>query len=196
MGESNRWTARLEEAGALTSGHFLLSSGRHSARYVQCAKLLERPAMAGEVGAALAAQLPKGIERIVSPPLGALLIGYEVARALDVPFLFPERDGDGRWSLRRGFAVPSGERIAVVEDVITTGRTTGEVVDLLEEAGGQVLAVGAIVDRSTDHMVRGREIVSVLRMTIPTFEPSRCPLCARGVPVRKPGSRPTLEGGA
>ncbi len=191
MTDRDRWIALLEATGALRSGHFLLSSGRHSAQYVQCACLLERPSVAGEIGAALAALLPDGIDRIAAPPLGALLIGYEVARALDLPFLFPERTEDGKLGLRRGFVVSPGERIAIVEDVITTGRTTGELVDLLERFDAEVTAVAAIIDRSTDHEVRSRPILSVLRLSIPTYGADECPSCAEGVPISKPGSRPT-----
>jgi len=193
MTDRERWIDRLEETGALQSGHFLLSSGRHSAQYIQCARVLERPVVAAEIGVALAEQLPGRIDRIAAPPLGALLIGYEVARTLGVPFLFPERGADSGLALRRGFAVASGEHIAIVEDVITTGRTTGELVDLLEGLGAKVTAVAAIVDRSIDHAVRGRPIVSVLRLAIPTYAAEDCPLCA-AAPLTKPGSRPAVGG--
>jgi orotate phosphoribosyltransferase len=196
MTDRRRWIERLEETGALQSGHFLLSSGRHSAQYVQCARLLEHPAVAARIGATLAERLPPGIDRIAAPPLGALLIGYEVARTLGVPFIFPERAADGSLALRRGFAVASGERIAIVEDVITTGRTTGELVDLLERLGADITAVAAIVDRSVDHTVRARPIVSVLRLVIPTYDAEDCPLCADVVPITKPGSRPAARGRA
>ena len=196
MTDLRRWIDRLEETGALQSGHFLLSSGRHSAQYVQCARALEHPAVAAKIGAALAERLPPGIDRIAAPPLGALLIGYEVARALGVPFMFPERAAGGHLVLRRGFAVAPGERIAIVEDVITTGRTTGELVDLLEQLGADVTAAAAIVDRSVDHTIRARPIVSVLRLVIPTYDAENCPLCADAVPITKPGSRPAARGRA
>jgi orotate phosphoribosyltransferase len=196
MSDRERWIGLLEATGALRSGHFLLSSGRHSSQYIQCARVLERPADAGELGAALAKQLPSGIDRIAAPPLGALLIGYEVARALDLPFIFPERGSDDLLAFRRGFAVTPGEQVAIVEDVITTGRTTGELVDLLEASGADVVAVATIVDRSTDHEIRGRPIVSVLRLSLPTYDAADCPLCADGVPIAKPGSRPSPGGTA
>lgn len=189
MGDPGRWSGLLESAGALQSGHFFLSSGRHSAQYVQCARVLERPNVAAEVGMTLAARLPRDIDRVASPPLGAILIGYEVARYLDVPFLFAERAADGFLNLRRGFAVEPGERIALVEDVITTGRTTGELLDLMERLGATVVVVAAIVDRSTDHEVRGHTIESLLRLSIPTYAPHECPLCEAGMPITKPGSR-------
>jgi len=189
--ERHGWRRRLESAGALRTGHFLLSSGRHSGQYVQCARLLEQPSIAAELGTALAARFPADVDRIVSPPLGALLIGYEVARALDVPFAFPERGDDGLPTLRRGFEIAPGERVAIVEDVVTTGRTTGEAVDLLQRLGADVVAVAAIVDRSIENAVRGRPIESLLRLSIPTYEVHECPLCARGLPIVKPGSRPS-----
>ncbi len=189
------WRRRLEAVGAVESGHFLLSSGRHSGGYVQCARLLERPLAAEEAGRALAGRLAEeSIARIVSPPLGALLIGHEVARSLGVGLVYPERTVDGPLALRRGFRVEAGERVAIVEDVITSGRTTGEVIDLLEERGVVVVAVAAIVDRSDDHAVRGRPVVSLLRLSIPTYPPDTCPLCADGVPLTHPGSR-QMKGG-
>jgi orotate phosphoribosyltransferase len=193
MVSRERWSTLLESTGALQSGHFLLSSGRHSGQYVQCARVLERPKVAAEVGTALAARLPWGFDRVASPPLGALLIGYEVARHHDVPFLFAERADGGPLGLRRGFTVAPGERIAIVEDVITTGRTTGELVDLMERLGAVVVGVAAIVDRSTDHRVRERPIESLLRLSIPTYALDECPLCAAGAPITKPGSRATRE---
>ncbi len=192
--DAAQWVEFLESTGALRSGHFLLSSGRHSPQYVQCARVLERPPIAGELGAALAARLPPNVDRIASPPLGALLIGYEVARALDLPFVFPEREDGGLLTFRRGFAIGRNQRVTIVEDVITTGRTTGELVDLLNERGAEVAAVAAIVDRSTAHEVCGMPIESILRLSIPSFEPDDCPLCADGVALSKPGSRPATGG--
>lgn len=191
MIDREKWRGLLEAAGALQSGHFLLSSGRHSARYVQCARVLERPNVAAEVGMTLAARLPRDVDRVASPPLGAILVGYEVARHLDVRFLYAERADGGLLNLRRGFAVEPGERIALVEDVITTGRTTGELVDLMERLGAMVVAVAAIVDRSTDHDVCGHTIESLLRLSIPTYAPHECPLCEAEMPITKPGSRST-----
>ena len=181
--DAAQWVEFLESTGALRSGHFLLSSGRHSPQYVQCARVLERPPIAGELGAALAARLPPNVDRIASPPLGALLIGYEVARALDLPFVFPEREDGGLLTFRRGFAIGRNQRV-----------TIGELVDLLNERGAEVAAVAAIVDRSTAHEVCGMPIESILRLSIPSFEPDDCPLCADGVALSKPGSRPATGG--
>ncbi len=190
MRDQERWIGLLKETGALVSGHFRLSSGWHSPQYVQCARLLETPRIAGRAGAALAAALPGDIDRIASPPLGALLIGYEVARALGTPFVFPERGADGALVFRRGFAIERGERIAVVEDVITTGRTTEELLELLERHGAEIVGLAAIVDRSSANELRGRRIASLVRMSIPAYKASECPQCAEGLPSVKPGSRP------
>jgi len=129
------------------------------------------------------------VDRVVSPPLGGILIGYEVARALGKPFQFPERVPDGLFQLRRGFSIRPGERIAIVEDVITTGRTTRELMALLHGHGAQTVGVGAIVDRSVNHEVDGWPVRALVRLEIPTYAYSECPLCARGVPIAQPGSR-------
>lgn len=194
MTEGRRWIELLKESGALQTGHFLLSSGLHSAQYVQCGRALENPANASALGAALARRLAgSNIDRVVSPPLGALLVGYEVARSLERPFLFPERTKDGGFSLRRGFAVRPGECLAVIEDVITTGRTTREVIELLRAYGSDVVALGAIVDRSEGDEIEGIPIVSLINLSIPTYEQGSCPLCAAGIPLVKPGSRTGSE---
>ena len=188
-----RWMNLMRETGAIQQGHFLLSSGRHSAEYVQCARALEHPSNAATLGGALAdevrAKAESAIDFVVSPPLGALLIGYEVARRLDVRFLFPEREGDGRFRFRRGFVLDEGAHICLVEDVITTGRTTEELIDLVESMGTTVAAVAAIADRSTGRAVRSHPIVSLLQLEIPTYAPEECPLCAKGSSPIKPGSR-------
>ena len=191
MGE--RWIELLKRTGAMQEGHFLLSSGRHSGRYVQCARALEHPADAEALGRALGdeieAAVDGAIDCVVSPPLGGILIGYEVARRLGGPFLFPERDEDGVFRLRRGFSLESGARVCVIEDVITTGRTTREVLDLVRRSGAEPVALGAIIDRSPEHAVDGIPLLSVLRLEIPTNAADNCPLCADGPPLVKPGSR-------
>jgi len=184
------WTDLLERTGALQRGHFLLSSGRHSSEYVQCARALELPADAGALGEELAARLaPARVDRVVSPPLGALIIGYEVARHLGCPFVFPERTSTGHLQLRRGFSVRPGERVAIVEDVITTGGTTREVIALVDGLAAAVVGIGAIVDRSEMRNLDGLAIESILTLSIPTYMPSDCPLCAAGEPLVAPGSR-------
>ncbi len=189
MAENNPWLTILEAAGAIQEGHFLLSSGRHSGRYVQCARALENPRTAELLAAALAATLESGIDRVMAPPLGGLLIGYEVARHLEVPFSFPERGDDGLFTLRRGFSVRPGERIGVIEDVITTGKTTVELLDALRRFGARPVAVGCIVDRSTTHQLEALPLHSLVQLEIPTFSSGECPLCKRGMPLHQPGSR-------
>ncbi len=190
MTDSDRCLRILARTGTIETGHFLLSSGLHSAQYVQCAKALEHPADAAALGAALAQRLAgENVDWIASPPLGALLIGYEVARSLGRPFLFPERTDHRTFSLRRGFTLRPAERVAVVEDVVTTGRTTGELIALLRSLGADVVALAAIVDRSPGRDIEGLPVVSLLKLSIPTYEPAACPLCAAGAPLVKPGSR-------
>lgn len=184
------WRDLFVRRGALMEGHFLLSSGRHSSAYIQCAKVLERPQDAEVLGRALAdAAAAREVDRVVSPPLGALLIGYEVARALGVPFAFPERSAGGDLVLRRGFVLQSGERVLLVEDVVTTGRTTVELLALLRSAGATPVGLLALVDRSEAEGINGFPVNALLREHWPTFLPRDCPLCAEGLPLSRPGSR-------
>lgn len=187
------WEERLAAAGALLRGHFRLSSGRHSPAYVQCARLLENPRAARAAGEALAGRLaPHRPDSILSPALGALLIGHETAAALGVKFRFAERAG-AELALRRGFALRPGERVAVVEDAVTTGRSTLETIELARAAGAEVVAVGAIVDRSGGRHPFGEiPFESLLELDLPTWEAAECPLCREpgSGPAVKPGSRP------
>lgn len=185
-----RLTALLEETGALRRGHFRLSSGLHSAAYVQCALLLERPRIAHRVGRALAALLdPHRPESILSPALGGIVIGYATAAELGVPFRFCERS-EGAMRLRRGFALTAGERIAVVEDVVTTGGSAGEAVALAARAGARTVAVGVIIDRgAATGSTFPAPFESLLRLELEAFDPGDCPLCRGGEPVERPGSR-------
>jgi orotate phosphoribosyltransferase len=179
----------LQSSGALLEGHFLLSSGLHSPRYVQCAKLLELPVRAQRVGERLAALLrPLGVDSIVSPALGGVIIGHEVAAALDVPFRFTERK-DAEMQLRRGFELRYGERVAVVEDVVTTGKSTLEAAAVASGHGAEVVAVGAVLDRSSGRHAFTVPFVSLLALEFPTWAASVCPLCAAGGKPEKPGSR-------
>lgn len=184
----------LEESGAYTSGHFELSSGRHSPGYVQCALLLQDPGRARRVGRALARRLASlRPETVVSPALGGLIIGHEVAAALGVPFRFTERK-DGEMALRRGFAFREGERAVIVEDVVTTGTSTREAASVVEGAGAKVLAVGAIVDRTGRS--KGADdpfdvpFFHLMELDLPTWPAGECPLCHEGGTAVKPGSRP------
>ncbi len=184
-------------AGGLLEGHFKLSSGRHSSRYVQCALYLAEPARAEAAGRQLAARLKNAAAQIVvAPALGGLIIGHEVARALvDVPFYFTER-ADGEMVLRRGFAIEPGSRVLVVEDVITTGGSTREVMDVVSGQGGVVVGVAAIVNRSgQENPFAPLPFTALLTVEVPTWQPEACPLCASGVPLSKPGSRPDAKRG-
>jgi orotate phosphoribosyltransferase len=185
------------ETGAYLKGHFRLTSGLHSPEYLQCAKVLQYPPIAERFGAALAAELraiDPGINVVVAPAMGGLMIGHEVARALGCRFIFTERDSDGKMTLRRGFAIVPGEHAVVIEDVITTGGSSREVVDILTREGAVVSAAGSIIDRSGGKADLGvpRKALAVLEVT--AFEPATCPLCKEGSPVVKPGSRPTPAG--
>jgi orotate phosphoribosyltransferase len=180
----------LAESGALRRGHFRLSSGLHSPAYVQCALLLELPSRAREVGGALAERLREHApESVLSPALGGVIIGHEVASALGVPFRFTERQ-EGVMALRRGFAIASGERVAVIEDVVTTGKSTRECAAVAEAAGARIVAIGSILDRSGGQHGFSAPYAALLRLDLPTYAPESCPLCAAGGTAEKPGSRP------
>ncbi|MFH1681302.1 MAG: orotate phosphoribosyltransferase [Candidatus Eisenbacteria bacterium] len=177
-----------ERAGALLHGHFVLRSGLHSGRYLQSALLLARPELAARAGDALADLVRESRPAaVLSPALGGVIIGHETARALGVRFLFAEREG-GDFALRRGFRLESREPLAVVEDVVTTGGAVLRMIRLAEEAGAEVRAVGALVDRSRGKALFPVPFHPVARLSIETFPPERCPLCREGIPIEKPGS--------
>jgi len=186
----------FRSTGAYLEGHFRLTSGLHSAEYLQCALVLQHPAAAERLGRSLAQEIrtlaPGRIDLVASPALGGLIIGHEVARALGTRFLFTERDAaTGKMTLRRGFTVAPGETAVVVEDVITTGGSTADVIDVLRAAGGRVVAAGSIVDRSGGRADVGVPRVALATLQIAAHHMEECPLCARGIPLAKPGSRPT-----
>jgi orotate phosphoribosyltransferase len=183
----------FEERGALLQGHFLLSSGLHSPRYLQCARVLMDPALATPLCAALARRLEPHFEgvragAVVAPALGGVLVAHEVARALGCRGLFTERQ-DGAMTLRRGFTLDAGEPVVVVEDVITTGGSTREVLDAVRGRGARVLAVGSLVDRSGGKVDLGLPRESLLRLEVEAWPAESCPLCAGGSRPEKPGSR-------
>jgi orotate phosphoribosyltransferase len=179
---------RLTETGAMLEGHFLLSSGLHSNRYVQCARILMFPEHAEWCADRLAEKLPpKGIDLVVSPAIGGIVIGQEVAHTLDVPHIFVEKD-NGVPVLRRGFTIEKGTRCIVVEDVVTTGKSTLEVIKVIEEAGGKVVAACAIVDRSAGVKLEV-PFHALAKLEIEVFEPEDCTLCKKDIPLVKPGSR-------
>jgi orotate phosphoribosyltransferase len=180
---------KFKSAGALLEGHFILSSGLHSPVYLQCAIALESTQSAAEFGAALAQQFAGSqIETVASPAIGGIVIGYEVARQLGVRFIWTERE-DGRMTLRRGFQMRPGERVLVVEDVITTGGSTRETIDVLNAAGALVVAAGSIIDRSGGKADVGVPRVSLATLNVPAVAPTVCDACARGDQATKPGSR-------
>ena len=181
--------------GAYMQGHFRLTSGLHSSEYLQSALVLQHPQLAEDLGRRLAAELrrlaPGPVAIVVSPALGGLIIGHEVARALGTRFVFMERDPSSKkMMLRRGFRVTPGETAVVVEDVITTGGSTYDVVEVLREAGAKVLAAGSIIDRSGGRADAGVPRVALATITTATHHVEHCPWCAQGIPVVKPGSRP------
>jgi|CXWL01.1.fsa_nt_gi orotate phosphoribosyltransferase len=180
----------LEGSGALRRGHFLLSSGLHSPAYVQCALLLEQPAHAQEVGRRLAGHLAAlRPDSVLAPALGGVVIGYAVAAALGVPFRFSERAGSAM-ALRRGFALRPGERVVIVEDVVTTGKSTLETAALAASQGAEVVGIGSIIDRSGGRHGFPVPYAALLALDLPAWEATVCPLCAAGGVAEKPGSRP------
>ncbi len=179
--------------GSHQKGHFRLSSGLHSSDYLQCALFLANPVRAERAGQQLAAAMNSAMVKpdvVVGPALGGLIIGHETARAFRVPFIFTERV-DGRMALRRGFGIGPKQGIVVVEDVVTTGGSTKEVIELMRSLGGYVIGVGSLVNRSaTANPFDPLPYVALLEADLPTWERSECPLCKRDRPIVKPGSRP------
>lgn len=185
--------ADFEETGALLTGHFRLSSGLHSERYLQCARLLQWPQRAEAAGRELAEKLaPFSPAAVISPALGGLLIGHEVARALRVRSLFVERQ-DGAFALRRGFRFDPGEPAAVVEDVFTTGKSTREAIGAAELAGARIVGAGSIVDRGMPPGALPVPFRSLLEVAVASWPEAECPLCAEGIPIDTPGSRHTSD---
>jgi orotate phosphoribosyltransferase len=183
----------FRSTGAYLTGHFRLTSGLHSAAYLQCALVLQHPRIAKDLGRRLAGCLAcaERAALVASPAIGGLIIGHEVARALGARFIFAERDAAGKMTLRRGFEVTAGETAVVIEDVITTGGSTREVIDSLRERGARVVAAGSIIDRSGGKVDLGVPRVALEALVVDSYPPESCPLCAQGIPVVKPGSRRT-----
>jgi orotate phosphoribosyltransferase len=184
----------FRETGAYLTGHFRLTSGLHSNQYLQCALVLARPAIAERLGRELAGSFkPEPLpDLVVSPAIGGLIIGHEVARALKngPRFIFTERDSAGKMTLRRGFSVSAGETAIVIEDVVTTGGSTREVIELLQAAGVRVLGAGSIIDRSGGRVDLGVPRVALATLEAAAWTAEECPLCRQGVAIEKPGSRP------
>lgn len=184
----------FDQTGAYLKGHFRLTSGLHSPEYLQCALVLQHPEHAALFGQLLAEQFRKAagskkIQTVVSPALGGLVIGHEVARALGARFIFTERDASGAMTLRRGFTLDRGETAVMVEDVITTGGSSREVIEIVRAEGADVVAAGSIIDRSDGAVNLGVPRIALKTMKVIAYQPDQCPLCSEGLPVVKPGSR-------
>ena len=184
--------SEFRAAGALLEGHFVLSSGRHSPRYLQCARVLMEPMRASRLASALAASLPRDlrgqIEAVVSPAMGGVIIGHEMGRALGVEAMFVERP-TGTFELRRGFALKPGQKVLLVEDVVTTGLSSRDPIAAVEEAGGAVVAAAALVDRSGGDVDLGRPFFPLVQLNVPTYAPDEIPVELAKLPAEKPGSR-------
>lgn len=179
----------FQKTGALQQGHFLLTSGLHSSEYFQCAKVLQYPSYNELLCREIAAHFSdKKIDVVVSPAVGGIMVGQEVARQVGSRVIFAERE-NGKMSLRRGFEIKSDEVVLICEDVITTGGSVLEVVELARNAGATILGVACIVDRSTTAINFGVDFFHILRMPVPVYQPENCPLCKSGIPLVKPGSR-------
>lgn len=183
----------FREHSALLEGHFILSSGLHSDRYIQCALVLQHPRVAEQLCVELSPKLGDlGAKTVVAPALGGVIVAHEVARALGLRALFTERQ-DGVMTLRRGFHLEQGEPALVVEDVITTGKSTRETIDCVEAAGGKVVGVGALIDRSGGKVAFDVPKAALVTLNVETYDPDNCPLCKAGKPAVKPGSRPGIS---
>ncbi|MCI4664666.1 MAG: orotate phosphoribosyltransferase [Neomegalonema sp.] len=188
--------AEFRAAGALLEGHFLLSSGKHSAAYLQCARVMMDPRrgarLCGALAVELRARLPQGlldsVDLCVSPAMGAVIVGYETARQLDLPSIFVERP-DGAFVLRRGFEIPAGARCLMVEDVVTTGKSSRECIAAIQAAGGETVAAAALVDRTNGNVDLGAPFVALLTIDAPIFDPDMVPAELAAIPAIKPGSR-------
>jgi len=185
----NKVLTLMKELGALHSGHFLLSSGLHSNTYFQCAKILQFPELARELGATMASffsDIP--CDLVVSPAMGGILIGHEVARATGRRFVFSERK-DGVMMIRRGFAIAPGEKVLIVEDVVTRGTSLLEVIQCVTAAGGNVVGLTSIIDRTGGDVDLPHPLHSLARVKVETFAADECPLCKAGLEIERPGSR-------
>lgn len=191
---STAWLDRLRRRGALLEGHFRLSSGLHSPHYVQCARLLQHGDEASAAGAALVERLAPDLQAppdvVVSPAIGGIVLGHEVGRAWERRAIWTERGAGGAFEFRRGFAIEPGERFVAVEDVVTTGGSLRELVEVAESAGGRLAGVATLVDRSGGEVTWPVPSASLVSLEAVQHDPDACPLCESGTPAVKPGSRP------
>ncbi|WP_373476739.1 orotate phosphoribosyltransferase [Sphingorhabdus sp.] len=184
--------SEFRNVDALLEGHFLLSSGRHSAHYLQCARLLMNPERAGRIALAIAQKIPRevrnDIQAVISPAMGGLIIGHEMGRAIGVDAMFVERP-EGVFGLRRGFAIEEGTKILLVEDVVTTGLSSREAIKAIEAEGGEVIAAASVVDRSGGSVELGVPFFPLIELNFPTYAADEVPESLAAIPVMKPGSR-------
>ena len=179
----------FKQTGLMLEGHFLLTSGRHSNRYMQCAKLFQYPEFSEMICKDLAGRFAgQKIDLVVGPAVGGIIMSYEMARQFNVPNIFAERE-NGAMTLRRGFSIPEGAKVLVVEDVVTTGGSVREVMDIVAEAKAEVVGVCVVVDRSGGKIDFGVPFEAAYETEIQSYEPSQCPLCEQGLELVKPGSR-------
>ena len=179
----------FKQTGLMLEGHFLLTSGRHSNRYMQCAKLFQYPEYSEMICKDLASRFAgQKIDLVVGPAVGGIIMSYEMARQFNVPNIFAERE-NGAMTLRRGFSIPEGAKVLVVEDVVTTGGSVREVMDIVAEAKAEVVGVCVVVDRSGGKIDFGVPFEAAYETEIQSYEPSQCPLCEQGLELVKPGSR-------
>lgn len=179
----------FRKSGALLTGHFKLSSGLHSGQYLQCALVLQHPEYAAELGESIADKFKdKDITCVAGPALGGIIIAHEVARALKTKCIFGERQ-DGRMTLCRGFRLSPQDKVLIVEDVITTGKSIGELIDVVKETSAKIVGIGALADRSSEKIDFGYDTKALVKLDIKTFHPNECPLCKNNTPLVKPGSR-------
>ena len=180
----------LEQTGALLKGHFLLTSGRHSDTYIQCARILQHPKYAGQLAQVVAEDFKdENIDIVIGPAMGGMIFAYEVARQLDVINMFTERD-NGVMTLRRGFEIPKGAKVLVAEDVITTGGSVHEVIDIVNDLGGVVVGICVLVDRSGGNVEFPAKLKAAYTASVQSYEKNECPICKEGkLPAIKPGSR-------